>query len=259
MSSQRSTSALRMSVVANHEAASHFWSERLGIEYWSMKVLLSGFAPGLSEEHHVVIVEADIWRVDHNLCLDPHFDLDCTSIDLGRVAWAIVSSEETLSEWSIAAGMNCSYVIADLVLVDKHWRGRRIGPALVHFAADLLRVDATFLTPAALTTFVTPNGQLGTDYFHRRPGPEAQLKVRKAWRRAGFVKLTNGVVWTIARTDHGAAARAVFERLEKEANTASARAWWLRRIRRVAAASASTQLLLAAKDVDAERAVPAHP
>ncbi len=135
--------------------------------------------------------------------------------------------------------MNTSYLIADLGLVDKHWRGRRAGPALLFFAAEILRVDAIFLKPGALVTHLNKAGRVSTDYAVPRPGPDAQKKVRKAWRRAGFTKLTDGVVWRVPPQDCGIAARAVLEEIQHEANTAKGRAWWLRRVNRAAAATSA--------------------
>lgn len=234
MSARSSGTFMTLSVVAQHRGTTYSWSEEPGIEHWTVELLLSGKMPGSQEDRSVIIAAAEIWRIDNNLCLDQVFELDCISNDLAVVGDAIDSSKATMSALSLAEGMNSSYAIADLVLVDKHWRGRRIGPALVFFAADLLKVDAVFLQPVALTTFLTPDGRVDTDYWAPRPGAAAQNKVRKAWRRAGFRKLADGVVWTIATADRGAAARAMLERLEEEAGTASGRAWWLRRVRHVA-------------------------
>ena len=194
---------MTLSVVAQHRGTTYSWSEEPGIEHWTVELLLSGKMPGSQEDRSVIIAAAEIWRIDNNLCLDQVFELDCISNDLAAVGDAIDSSKATMSALSLAEGMNSSYAIADLVLVDKHWRGRRIGPALVFFAADLLKVDAVFLQPVALTTFLTPDGRVDTDYSVPRPGAAAQNKVRKAWRRAGFRKLADGVVWTIATADRG--------------------------------------------------------
>jgi len=204
-----------------------------GIEYWSLTLTLTYADSSIAGPPSVTVAHASLYRVDTNLCWNIS-DLDYLSDDLGVIAGAIVTSSKRLEEWFLS-----TILIADIVVVDKFWRGKRLGPALVLFAADLLRADASFLIPVALRTPRDASGEYGAVYDLPRPGPEAQAKVRAAWRRAGFQKLANGVVWAPTTPDKGAAARARLIRLErKDAEEDAAKRWWRRRARRQVAAIA---------------------
>lgn len=127
------------------------------------------------------------------------------------------------------------------MVVDKFWRGKRLGPSLVLYAAELLRTDAIFLTPFGLHTRLNAQGECYTDYWTPRPGPEVQKKVKQAWRNAGFIKLCDGVVWsptrlTDAPTDDKRLDKTLarFVALRDDADSARAKSWWWRRIARQA-------------------------
>ena len=109
------------------------------------------------------------------------------------------------------------------------------------YAAESLRTDAIFLTPFGLHTRLNAQGEVYTDYWSPRPGPEVQKKVKQAWRNAGFRRLRDGVVWSPTRltgapTDDKRLDKTLarFVALQDDADSAKARAWWRRRIKRQA-------------------------
>jgi hypothetical protein len=221
-------------VVIGHTGNSYNWEENSGIESWRVEALLR---PDKSAT--VVIATASLYRVDLQICTDIYCELDCISRDLGDIASAISDSEDRLTEHSIFVGANSSILIATEVVVDKFWRGNRLGPALLFFAADTLRADGVFLTPVALSTRLDGSGVCFTDYEAPRPGPPAQKKLETAWRRAGFRKLVGGVVWIPTchgypgdGPNHSKLVRKTIRKIEMLSNEARAKAWLKRRIGR---------------------------
>jgi len=220
----------------DHAISPYAWDDQPGIEFWSVRAELTyGNVPG---EPAAVVATASLCRVDLNLCLELGYELDSIDCDLGIIASAIDESQRKLIDYSIWGGANTTILIAEDVVVDRFWRGNRFGPALVLYAAYLLRADATFLNPVALGTTLDARGTCVSNYSILRPGPEAQKKVEAAWRRAGFRKLADGIVWhpapfdSIEQTDDGAAARKALRKLEVLAEQPSAKAWWRRRTAR---------------------------
>ena len=231
---KKSLPANNLGVVIRHTGWWSNWDEYPGVEPWYVEALL-----GPDESATVVIATASFHRVDLQICTDFGLYLDCISRDLGEIASAINDTEDRLAEHSIIVGGNSSILIADDVVVDRFWRGNRLGPALVFFAADALRADGIFLTPVALGTRISASGVCFTDYEAPRPGLPAQKKVEAAWRRAGFRKLVNDVVWIPTwldcsgnRPNHGALARERMRKIENLSNEPRAKTWLKRRIRR---------------------------
>ena len=229
-----SFSSNHVDIVIKHAGGPCNWEGSPGITSWDVEVLLR---PDRSAK--AVVATASLWRVDLQLCTDIVYELDNISGDLGEIASAISDSEDRLQEHSIVAGYNSSILIAEDVVVDRFWRGNRLGPALIFFAADMLRADGIFLTPVALGTRLDAAGVCFTDYDAPRPGPLAQKKVVNAWRKAGFRKLAGDVVWI--RTcdgypgdgpNHGELARKTMTKIENLSNEPRAQAWLKRRIRR---------------------------
>jgi hypothetical protein len=223
----------------------HNWEDHPGIEFWSVKALLRTDELSAS----VVIATASLCRVDLQLCTDLVFELDCIGYDLGVIASAIRDSEDRLNEYSIAIGLNSSILIAEDVVVDRFWRGNRLGPALVFYAADTLRADGIFLTPGALSTRLNASGVCVTNYNAPRPGPPAQKKVETAWRKAGFQKLVDDVVFIPTchncfgdGPDHGELARETITKIENLSNEPRAKAWLHRRARRQSGSAPASAL-----------------
>jgi len=217
----------------DHAISPFAWDDRPGIEFWSVRAELTyADVPGRPA---AVVATASLCRVDLNTCLELGYELDSIDYDLGIIASAIDESQRQLNDYSVHGGANTTILITEDVVVDRFWRGNRFGPALVLYAAYLLRADVTFLNPVALGTRLDARGNCVSDYYIRRPGPLAQKKVEAAWRRAGFRKLADGVVWHPApsnwteRPDDGAIARKTLRKLEVLADQPSAKAWWRRR------------------------------
>ena len=232
VASRLSFSSNYVDVVINHVGGPCNWEDSPGIRSWGVEVLL-----GPEKSAKAVIATASLWCVDLQLCTDIVYELDNISGDLGEIASAISNSEDRLQEHSIVAGYNSSILIAEDVVVDRFWRGNRLGPALVFFAADVLRADGIFLTPVALSTRLDAAGVCLTDYDAPRPGPLAQKKVVNAWKKAGFRKLAGDVVWIRTCDDylgdgqnHGELARKTMTKIENLSNEPRAQAWLKRRI-----------------------------
>ena len=211
------------------------WDEDSGIESWYVEASIRSD----DESVKVVIATASLWRVDLQVCTEFCLELDNISCDLGEIASAMLESKDQLAEYSIVEGERSSILIAEDVAVDKFWRGIRLGPALLFFAAETMRPDGIFLTPVALGTRLDSLNVCVTDYGARRPGPAAQKKVETAWRRAGFRKLFGDVVWIPISHDclgngpnHRKLTRKAIKNIEIFANGPRARAWLKRRIRR---------------------------
>ena len=164
-----------INVVVGHTGRPHNWEDRPGIEFWNVEALLC--PDKLSAR--IVIATASLWRVDLQLCTDIVFDLDNISSDLGVMASAISHSEDRLTEHSLVVGNNSSILIAEDVVVDRFWRGNRLGSALLFFAADTLRADGIFLTPVALGTRLDASGVCFTDYY----APDRPASAKKSGNR----------------------------------------------------------------------------
>jgi GNAT superfamily N-acetyltransferase len=215
------------------------WELNPGIEFWSCDISLT--YDGTRNQPQAPVARGGFTVVAPNRTEDLIGDLDYISYDHGVVAGAILGAEEVLANCSIYQGADSTFLIADDVAVDTFWRGQGIGPALVLHAAYSLRVNAVFLQPAALRTRIGPDGACTTDYDAPRAGPAAQKKVEQAWRRVGFRKLGEGVVWldTMQATGYdrniGVEAAATLTKAEAGANDARSGAWWRRRIKRLTA------------------------
>lgn len=225
----------RVKISLRHIGSEYHWDQEAGIEFWHVEVFLS---PDQTAES-LVIAEGSFYRVDLNVCVDLAYELDSISLDLCQIGAAVRDSEERLTEYSIAIGGNSSILIAEDVVVDRFWRGNRLGPALVFFAAETLRADGVFLSPVALGTRISASGMWFTDYEAPRPGPAAQKKVEAAWRRAGFRKLLDKVIWKPSgpnnmdlQLNHFKIVRRMVENVSDERRV---KAWLKRRIRRKAA------------------------
>jgi len=220
-------------VVITHKSTWYQREENPGVEFWDVEALL-----GADGSAKVVIAMASFRRVDLQICTDFYIELDSISSDLGYIAAAISNSEELLTEHSIHVG-GTSILIAEDVVVDRFWRGNGLGPALVFFVACKLRADGIFLTPVALGTRISASGVCVTDYEAPRPSPPAQKKVETAWRRAGFRRLVNDVVWTPTwrggsgdGPERDVLARKTIKKIENLSNEPRANAWLKRRLRR---------------------------
>src|SRR5689334_6837917 len=101
-----------------------------------------------------------MWTVETLRTDDYYVDLDCLSADLGHKAGAIVDSERKLYKYNVVpqSGLDARLAIVTNVAVDRFWRGHRMGPSPVAYAADLLNVDAIFLDLVALHTRVNSRG-----------------------------------------------------------------------------------------------------
>ena len=180
----------------------------------------------------VPLAVAQLVRVDHDAVEDLVVDLDTISADLGHIGFQLVNAVEKVADvhaWS----PHPTTVIADLVTVDPMWRGLRLGPAVVLFAAGVMRADSVALLPAALKTRLAPNGSSVVDWTRPRGDADALAKVRSAWRRAGFRKLGDDVVW---RPEAGGPQEGAWKALpvvERRLDTTEGRAWYRRRLRRI--------------------------
>lgn len=226
-----------MTVSVEHTASPVAWQEHPGVEWWSASLWLS-----FDEASQALVARSFHTRIDNNQCLDLFHELDSVDYELGVIAGAIDRSPSRLLAHSIAGGMNTSFVTVDSIVVDKYWRGQRLGPSLVHLLADLLRADAVFLIPSALGTRLNASGECYADPALPRGGSEANAKVRECWKRAGFRKLTEDVMWHAPSWKDGAFresawAKTVISQVEESANTAQARGWWRRRVARRTRAS----------------------
>jgi hypothetical protein len=225
-----SVAANEIKVHLEHVGTPTAW-DMPGVEFWSARASLTYDAS--PEAPPAEIASASLCCVGLDSCTDFYRELDSFSQDLGEIAAAITKSKDRLEKYSIAQDFNTTIMIAIDVVVDRFWRGNRLGPALVFFASDVLRADAVFLTPVALPTRLDSSGVCFTSYDARRPGPEAQKKVEAAWRKAGFRRLVADVVWL--RTDrlrHGDISRKILTKIQTLSNLPPARAWWHRRTRR---------------------------
>jgi GNAT superfamily N-acetyltransferase len=204
-----------------------------GVELWSAWTSLTSDAS--PDPPPAEIGRAILYRVDLARCTDFLWELGSFSQDLGEIAAAINKSEGRLEKYHIAPKQFGTIIIAADVVVDKFWRGHRLGPALVFFAADALRANAVFLAPVARLTRLDASGVCFTTLGGRFPGPVAQRKVQAAWRRAGFRDLVDDVVWLrTTNPGNGDTSRKILTKIETLSNLAPARAWWHRRTRRQA-------------------------
>lgn len=214
------------------------WELNPGIEFWGCDIALT--YDGIKNQPHVPIARGGFTVVAPNRTEDMIADVDYISYDHGVIAGAILGAEEVLADVNIYQGADSTFLIADDVAVDPFWRGQGIGPALVLHVAYSLRVYAVLLQPVALRTRTGADGACATDYEAPRPGPAAQKKVEQAWRRVGFRKLGDGVVWldTLHATNEeerniGVEVAATLAGVEARANDARSKAWWRRRTKRL--------------------------
>lgn len=207
------------------------WGDFPGVEHWWAALMVStGLGP------QIVLAQASLVRVDNNICADPIFALDNHTADLGIIASAIYEEyDEDLAYHGLWVLGNSTTLIAEDVVVDPAWRGHRLGPALLMVAADVLRADGLFLISAAMkTTWSREAGCWVSRYDLGRGDREDFDRVRRAWRRAGFRKLRDSVLWRVAPDDHGAAARKVLREFEaKTLQTPLGLAWSRRRHRSI--------------------------
>lgn len=222
-----------------HSSSPICWEEDPCVDKWRARLWLDLQDRTTEQMPPVVLATASLVGLDTHLCDGLSESLNYMSPDLGIIGSAIDKSSTKLSNWGIAEGMNSRILIAADVVVDKYWRGLRLGPSLVFLGAALLGADAVFLSPVALPTRLSTEGVCHSDYYMRRDGAVAQRRVESSWRRAGFRRLRDGVVWAENSDDKAAAARKCVTELETVAMTAHARAWWRRRSQRRAAAMGS--------------------
>ncbi len=229
-----------INVACSHTTQPWRWDESPGIEFWNIDLTLN-YADHNAERDPkpALIARASLVRIDCSRCMEISYELDQFSFDLCRIGDAIEESREELEPYQIYSPSNSTILIAEDVVVDKFWRGRKLGPSLVIFAAELLRADGTFLMPFGLHTRLNEQGECYTDYWSPRPGPEVQKKVRAAWRTSGFKQLRDKIVW-IPNNESGyresekpmTKARARLEQVTDEVNDAPVKSWWWRRIER---------------------------
>lgn len=183
----------------------------------------------------VQIGSAVIYRMENGRTFEPSFELDNISYDLGVIAEAVYLHDNPLTDDEIWPGANYTLLVADRVALDPAWRGRGLGPALVIWAAELLRGDGIFLKPVPVRTARTPSGEIYLDYDRPRGGSDAKTKVIRAWRRAGFKKLAQDVMWRDVHFDADSVkALRTFERFEKDLQTSHGLAWFRRQLGRTA-------------------------
>lgn len=226
----RSQGDVSLHVSLRHRAQIFNWDGSPGIEFWRLELLA---IPRLNPEGSIEVAVADLVRVDNNVCWETSLELDHLDYDLGMIGGAIATGWRILESLSIYGGADSTTLIAELVIVDPYWRGRRLGPSLVLLGADLLRADAVFLMPAALKTHFGSDGRLNADYDRRRGSADDLARVRKAWKRSGFRVLNSGVVFRAAPDDHGKAARTRISSFERVLQTSSGRRWFRRRANRI--------------------------
>lgn len=228
-------------VTLTHDAGTYRFTHHPGEEFWYIELTLdySTDIPG-PQPAPALIARAKLLRVRCLHIEEIHVDLDQISADMGTTGFAVeVSSRGKLADYSMHVGAHSTFLVAIDVVVDPFWRGRRLGPALVAVASGLLDADITVLTPFGLKSRLDANGEVYNDYYLPRPGPEAQAKVKKAWRTAGFRPLYDGVVWQGHDIPEGhsfnkriKAARDRLAKLENQVDNAATRAWWWRRVDR---------------------------
>ncbi len=219
-----------LELAVRHRSESSWWEEYPGIETWEFSAHLTYSLSG--DLPSVFVARAAMCRVD---CMQCDFgDLDMISPDLGVIASAIYERAELMADHGIVEGSAGVLMIAADVVVHRFWRGHRIGPALVLQAADMFAANGVLLIPAALATRIGDTGECCTAYDLPRKGPAALSKVKTAWRRAGFRKLYDDVMWRPRPTGggektDGSVARSYFRALEELATEPRAKAWWRHR------------------------------
>lgn len=223
---------LGVQIAVQHRTRPFLWDEYAGIEWWRATLELSFDGRSLpAGTGSVAIATAWLVRVDTNLCRDLPGELDMIAQDLASIGTAIDDSLDKLGDWGIHSGMNSDIVLAQDVVVDKYWRGARLGPALTLVAASALRADALFLIPVALPTRVGHDGVCRARYDLPRGGPEADHKVTKAWRRAGLRSLRYGVLWSLMADTYVEDAHRRIRHVEDVLGLAPVRDWCRRRAR----------------------------
>lgn len=210
-----------------HDVVPALWGELGGVELWGATLTIDDGEPRRSAR----VAALNVARLDLNECAEPVYELDSLDADLGYVAAGLSEKEEMLLEFGVAGGMNTVILIGDLMVVDPYWRGHRIGPALLDWVAHQLRSEFIFLAPADVPTRRDPRGHVIHDFDRPRGGPEGLAKVRKVWRRAGYRKLTDTVVWKAVEPDHTRRAVATLVGVDALANTPQGRRWWRGRVK----------------------------
>lgn len=122
--------------------------------------------------------------IDINECEDLVGDADYLTQDLGRLAHV---AERTLARDynnGLVDSVN-RIILVEMVRIDPHWRGRKLGPALVKVAAHIIGgAGALYLTPAAQP-----------ESYEDRVTRASEAKVRKAWTNAGFRRRLESTYW----------------------------------------------------------------
>jgi GNAT superfamily N-acetyltransferase len=212
------------------------WRDRAGIDAWDARISLGYDGLGTWQLPQVTIATASLLMVDSDACRDYILELSEISYDHSLIAGALLESfEDEFDELPLADGGR--FLIAEDVVVDRFWRGGQIGPSLLARATEVLRPDVVLLSPSALPTRVTAYGLCVSDYDLPREGPRAQRKVERAWRKAGFLPLRDGVYWLGGWQADQAEAMGRLTQIEISARQPHVRAWWRRRAKRVLSAS----------------------
>lgn len=229
----------RLTIDLRNSTGPYDLDDRTGVQFWGCDVAMTYGEPVIDVFPRASVAWGSFTHVAMDRVQDFTYELDNISYDLGYIAGAMLAAEKKLWQHGISEGADARILIANDVVVDRFWRGNRIGPALVLHTAHALRADAVFLLPAALRTHVRRDGICDSDYEASRPGPAAQRKVEAAWRRAGFRRLADGVVW-LDLTDPpmagewniGSKSAKILTDAEKSANERRAKDWWRRRVTR---------------------------
>jgi len=199
-----------------------------GIDFWTVE-LCAESRDGAGSPVAARIAAATLVSVDNSQCIEPGYELDNISYDLGILGGAIDGGHRALLDQSVGPGTDTHVVIADTVVVDERWRGHGLGPAIVLLAAEMLDANGILLSPAALKTRLDQSGQVVANYSARRGDAYALNKVEMAWKKAGFAKLTTDVAWRASRTGDGANSRRRIDEVASLPRNAATSAWWRRR------------------------------
>jgi hypothetical protein len=220
---------LDVGVKFHHASRVSRWDEAEAIEHWSAEICVF-----TDPANAVVLGWAELIRLEGSLTTDPILDLAEISYDMSEIASAVyIEGHPDLDAIGVYPCGNSTLLIATDVVIDPQWRGNRLGPSLVLLAAEILRADAIALTPAALRTKWSRAGYWVAPYELRRGDADDLAKVKSAWRRAGFRKLHDGVVWRESPDDHGHRARQRIAQFEKVIQTPEGLDWYRKRLRRM--------------------------
>ena len=211
----------------SHVATPYFYENSAGIYSWHAELRVSDTASRSSGS--VVIGTARMMCADTVDCDDFVVDMDWLGADLGEMADVVRQSLMEDGDGTLVRPNVRALFVTDVVL-DPHWRGRGLGPAMVKIAARTLgAVDAVYLIPSALRSSRDDHGVWTTSYDAPRPGNAAQTKVRKAWKNAGFRRRL-GTVYELLLGDDEAMAEAQLARRHLSAITFTQEdiEWWQR-------------------------------